>query len=267
MLDTPQLAQVAERRAHRLLPRTLDREEEYVLSLHSRGYLRGGALRGNPASVEDEHPVTDGLHLLQNVGGEDHRFRRSELAHEPANLEDLVRIQSAGRLVEDENIGVVDDGLREAGALPIAFGEVIDRPIGHLLEAALLNRPVDVLGTLAGGDTAGLRDELQVLHHVELGVERRALGEVPDIALHGYGVGVDIVPVDGGRARSREVVAGQYPKNGGLSRAVRPEEPEYLPLIHLEAHAPYRLYVSVALCDVGDPYHRLLFVTLRTVSR
>ena len=40
-----------------------------------------------------------------------------------AGLIDLLRIQSRGGLIENQNIRVMDDGLRQPDTLPVSFGE------------------------------------------------------------------------------------------------------------------------------------------------
>ncbi len=53
-----------------------------------------------------------------------------------ADLDDLRGVQPDGRLVEDEQLWLVQDGLRQPDALPIALGELADRPRQIAVQAA-----------------------------------------------------------------------------------------------------------------------------------
>ena len=68
------------------------------------------------AAVDDDRPRTDGVHLFQNVRRENDRLL---LAHPPDQVADLVlliRIQTIGRLVQHQDVRIMNDGLGETGA-------------------------------------------------------------------------------------------------------------------------------------------------------
>ena len=70
------------------------------------------------------------------------------LAHPPdqrPHLVLLVGIEPVGRLVQDQHVGIVDQRLREAGAMAEALGERVDRLVQHRFEEARLDHAVDRL--------------------------------------------------------------------------------------------------------------------------
>ena len=60
-----------------------------------------------------------------------------------AGLDDLLGVEAGGRLVEDQHVGVVQDGLGEADALAVALGELADELPAHVADAGLADRLVD----------------------------------------------------------------------------------------------------------------------------
>ena len=60
----------------------------------------------------------------------------SEILDQLADLADLIGIQSAGRLVENEQIGFMDEGVRKADALSVTFGKRADQFFLHLFQPA-----------------------------------------------------------------------------------------------------------------------------------
>ena len=52
---------------------------------------------------------------------------------------DLVRVQADGRLVQDDQFRLMHQRVRQADALPIAFGELADDAPAHIGQAALFH--------------------------------------------------------------------------------------------------------------------------------
>src|ERR1043166_6882454 len=72
------------------------------------------------ALMHDLHAIADAFHLRQNMRRQDHAVRAAELADQRADLADLVRIEPHRRLVENDHVRAVHDGLGDAHALLIA---------------------------------------------------------------------------------------------------------------------------------------------------
>ena len=62
-----------------------------------------------------------------------------------AHRDALPRIQTGRRLIEDENVRLVQNGLRQQQALLHAAGEAADRLAAHVGQADRAERPVDAL--------------------------------------------------------------------------------------------------------------------------
>ena len=78
-------------------------------------------------------------------------MRAAELANQLPGLDDLLRVEPGGRLVEDQHVGVVDDGLRQPDALPVALRELAAVAVGHVGHPGLLHHLVDAARDLARG--------------------------------------------------------------------------------------------------------------------
>ena len=76
----------------------------------------------------------------------------ARLADQLPRLDDLLRVEAGGRLVEDQDVGIVDQRLRQADALPIALRELAAVPLGHVVDARAAHDVVDPRLALGRGD-------------------------------------------------------------------------------------------------------------------
>ena len=79
------------------------------------------------ALVDDDDLLAGLLHLGQNVRAENDGVVAGETFDQIACFVDLLGIESCGRLVEDQHIGIVNDRLRQPDALAIAFRELAQK--------------------------------------------------------------------------------------------------------------------------------------------
>ena len=87
--------------------------------------------------------------LRKDVRAQHDRVVAGEAANQIARLDDLLRVEAGGRLVEDQHVRVVDDRLRQADALPVALRELAAVPVGHVGDARALHHRVDARLALA----------------------------------------------------------------------------------------------------------------------
>ncbi len=105
---------------------------------------RIGRVDGDDLALVDDHDPLAGLrHFRKDVRAQDDGVVAAELANQLAGLDDLLRVEAGGRLVEHQHLGVVNDRLREADALPVALRQLRGsggRPCRH---PRLLHHVVD----------------------------------------------------------------------------------------------------------------------------
>ncbi len=58
----------------------------------------------------------------------------SELFNQRTDFDDLVGVEADGRLIQDEDGRIADEGLGEADPLPVALGEIFNQPGVHILD-------------------------------------------------------------------------------------------------------------------------------------
>jgi hypothetical protein len=223
---------------------------ERVARQHAPRDLERRPLGHDAPEVEEHDAVAHLLHLLHVVG----RVQEREAALAPDReqlLERLVRdvgIEARGGLVEDEELGVVEQRPGEARPRLLAQGEVaeaLDRLLAELeaLEPALHGEP-----RRAGEQ----RVHAQVLAHREPPVHHRLGGGEAHPRQRRPLVALGIHAEHVHRARVRTDQAQDHVERRGPG-AVGAEEPQDLPAAQLERHVAEGVRAAKAL---GEAVHR-----------
>src|SRR5664280_1746835 len=223
-------------------------EEDRPLSEAPPDQLRHGAHLQDVAVVHDRHPVAQLGGLLHVVGGQHHRRAPllEPLDEVPERAPGL-RVQPRRRLVQEDQLGIVDERQCDRQALLLPAGEVHRPCLGAFPE-------VDRVDQLPGRHVMvkEAAEEVQELGHGESRVERHALELDPDALLDRLGMPADVQAEDLDRPGIRRAQALEDLDRGGLAGPVRTEHAEDLALADLEGDAVDGLDVPVVLLEVGD---------------
>ena len=183
--------------------------------------------------------VAEPLRLLHVVGGEQHRGPVvPELAQaRPDEVADL-RVEPGGRLVEDQHLGVVDEGTRDHEPAPHPARERLDPVPGPVGEGDEVEEGHEEgLQRLAGGPREVARVDPQVLHDREVGVEVVVLRNDADPRPHPAARSRHRLAEHGQLPAARRRMAEDHAKGRGLAGSVRTEQPEAPAPGHLEIDA------------------------------
>jgi hypothetical protein len=211
-----------------------------------------------PAVVEDDQPVAQALGLVHEVGREEDRLALLEqvlqpLPHQVARL----RVEAGGRLVEQQQVGVVDERAAEREA-PLHSARELARPGAGL---RLQRSEIEQLGHALVDQRAREAEvgavDAQVLGAGEVGIEAVELGDDADPLL-------GLANLRGQRHAERldrsAVGAGEAEADADrrrLAGAVRADHAETFARHDLEREVVDDGGVAVLLRQVGDAKKRL----------
>ncbi len=171
----------------------------------SRLDLGRGSGRQHLARAHRRQPV-EPLRFLHIGGGDHHAHALAARAHPVDQLPELParkRIDAGGRLVEDQQVGIMDETAAKPELLPHAAGQLLRRTIGkgrqpgaleklgdsHVpLGTGLSEQPAEKLDILADAE---IRIEVlaQSLRHIgDAGADRGAMRRILDVAVEDEGV-------------------------------------------------------------------------------
>ena len=199
--------------------------------------LAGRARHHRLTVVHHDHLVGEALGLEQEVRAhEDGLAALGHLVDEAEHRAGRLGVEARGRLVEQEEVGLVEHrpGQREAGAH--AGGVPADLQVEGVGDAEALRRLGDALVDQAGLHPEQRRRVLEVVGAGETVVERGAGRDDAAATAHLGALGVDlgIEPERAHRAAVGVQRPGHEPHHGGLARAVGTEQHGHGAPGHLE---------------------------------
>ncbi len=210
------------------------------------------ALGERPAVVDDLEVIAEPLGLVHEVRGEDDGLALAQqhaqlLPHLVARL----RIEAGGRLVEEDEVGIVHQGAREHEASLHAAGELLDAAVGARFQRREFQQPRDARLHLRAAQPEIAPVDDQVLAHGEIRIE------VVDLRHHAHpdatlprGLGNrESQQADAARVRAREPE--QHAKRGGLARAVGTQQPVALAARDLQVDARHHLAPAIPLANAA----------------
>ena len=174
------------------------------------------------ASVDDDDFVAEHFHLAEDVGGNEDGVVLAEALDEATDGANLIWVESVGGLVEDEELGVVNEGIGDSDALAKAFREGVDHLAADLLEAAFVEDIFQPPAQVVAVETFEFSTEGEVFLHPHVGVERDGFGEVSDFPACLERVALDVESGDGGAAFGRREKAGEHPDGGRFASSIWP---------------------------------------------
>ena len=169
---------------------------------------------------------------------------------------DLVRVEPDCRLVEDEQVRLVNHRVGEADPLAVAFREPPDDFFLHVAQAAQFEDIPDPFVHPASGNTLDRRAVAEILVHPHVRIQRDILRKIPDVLARPERLAENIPPGHFRAPGGRRKEAGQDLHRRALPRPVRPEETDDLAFGHLEINRVHSLHRAVTLCQLLHFDHR-----------
>ena len=218
---------------------------------------------------QNQDAGADGLHLAEDMAGQDDGVAFAQLLDQAAHLNHLRRVQPHGGLIQNDDLGAAQQRLGDAHPLAVPFGQVADQPGHHAGQAGAAGRlfhlglPPGPAHPFQGGGKA------EVFLHRHFGVEGRRLGQIAHAGPGGVRLLGQRVAADRHRPAGGGQVAGQDIHNGGLARPVGPQQAVDLPVLHREGQVFDRRPRAVHPCQMGyfDHWQHLSFRSMAIIDK
>ena len=199
--------------------------------------------------INNHNPVTDRLNLRQNMRGQNNGMALTKGLDQIPNFDDLLRVEADGGLVQNQNLRITDQRLREADALPVALGKIFDNAV---FDVGDFNTRADILQMRFHGllRLFELIAELQIRLHRHIQIQRRMLGKIADVLFGLDRIFQDVKTRNFRGAGGGRDVSGQDIHRRRFSSAVRPQKTQNFTFVYGEADAVYSMLAAVNFGEV-----------------
>ena len=111
---------------------------------------------------------------------EQNGVRGAQFLNHFSDFNDLNGVEPDGRLVQNKNFRIVDQGLGQSHSLLVAFGQAPDDAVAHVSQSALFQHAVHGGGNLLFGNVAQTGREFEEFGNRHVLIQRRSFGQVAD---------------------------------------------------------------------------------------
>ena len=184
-----------------------------------------------------------------------------EILDQIAHLPDLVGIEAAGGLVENEQIGFVDERVREPDALPVTFRKRADDFFLNLFQPAQLLHIADAFRDPAVRNAFQRRAVIEILSDAHVVIERHVFRHVTEVRAGLERLLENIETGDRGAPGSRRHKTREDPHRRAFPGAVRSEKPHDLAFAHLETQVLDRRLPCVAFREIFNFDHEAVILS------
>ena len=164
-------------------------------------------------------------------------------------------IEPDGRLVEDQHLGIIDDGLGQAHPLAIPLGQGADEPVLHVGDEAPVHHLRHPRPALPPRDALHLGHEVEVGGHPHVRVQGHVLREIADPLAHLQRLAEDVEAGHPRGAAAGRHEAGENAHGRRLPRPVGAEETHDGSRRHAEGHVANGGHGTVVLGQCLDFDH------------
>ena len=163
--------------------KTTDRNTHGIGSRGTSAKLIRGAVCDDFTAINDDRTGACSLYLFKDVRGKDDRLILTHALNESAHFMLLIRIKTVGRLIENQNIWVMNNALSQASAVTVTLGKGVHTLVTHAIEEADIQSGIDGLVPSRTMQSTQLCAEAKESSHTHIRIERSVFGQVADALL------------------------------------------------------------------------------------
>ncbi len=219
---------------------------------------RGIARNQHAAFVNNRHCLAEIAYVGNDVRGKNDDDVLPDRAQQIMETHPLFGIETGRRLIHDNQPGIAEQGLRDSEALLHAAGKAAQRLAPMLIKVGLLQQSFHRLAAFLGVGDALERGKLaQQIFRRDLGIQAEFLGQIAQHPAHRILLLEDVNLPQHGAAAIGFLQGSQGSHQGGLARAVRPQQAEH-PQGDIQRNALQRLgSIGITFGEVFDSQFHL----------
>lgn len=219
--------------------RCFDAEADGMVVAAAGPEFARGVVGQQAAAVDHQGAAAHERDFLEDVRGNHHDLAFREVLHQLPDLVLLIRVEAVGGLVEQEQLGIVEDRLGQRDAALEALGQGFDDAPALIPQLHAVHGAVDAPTFFPSAVVADGRDEGEKALDRHFSVAGSVLRQVADQLLCLARLVLHVEAEDAYAAGARREEAGKHLQGGRLARSVGAEETDDLSPVDAEAQVVY----------------------------
>ena len=174
-----------------------------------------------------------------------------QLPDQLPDLDDLRRIQTHGGFVQNDELGVTQQSLRNAHPLAIPLGEIADQAEPHRFQPSTVHCPEHLFAAFRLFDALQFGRKLQIFLHGHFRVEGRLLGQIAHAGFGSIGLLRQRMPRHRYLPAGSREISGQNVHDGGFSCTVWPQQAKDSAVLYRKGEVIHRQMSAVFFGKMG----------------
>jgi hypothetical protein len=222
------------------------------VAFHLAEKLFGCGVRDQCALGNEGDIGRGGFHVRDDVSGENHDPFAGEFRKKIAKAHALFGIESGSRLIDDEELGIVQQGLRDPDALLHASGVAAERAFANVAQIDEGEHFVDAAASGFCIQAFNCGHVFQEFERVQVGIHAEVLRQKSEHRSQGIGITGDVDSIPANRAFGGASDGREDAHQRGLAGAIGTEQSKHAGLqVETEsAQGPH--IAAIALADIVD---------------
>ena len=196
------------------------------------------------------------------MGGNNNDFVFGQIADQPPHMVLLVGVQAVGGFIQDQHLGVVQNGLSESHAAFEALGKRVNGLFADTAQINIVDNLFYPAVLLGAAITTNLGNKRQKLHDGHIRVAGRSFGQIADQGFGGHGVSGDVMTIDGDGARTGGEKSGDDFHGSGLAGAVWAEKSKHFTFGNRETEVVHSRKMLKFSCYMIDFDHVVICLSI-----
>ena len=139
----------------------------------------------HPALVDDRHVRTEVTHIGHDMGGQHHDHLFADFGQQVMETYPLLRVQTRRRFIDNDQLGITQQCLRDTEALAHTAGIAAQRFVAYVEEVGLLEKACDNFKPLfLVGQPLQLGEVVEHVPRRDLRINAEFLGQVAQLSAH-----------------------------------------------------------------------------------
>ena len=145
--------------------------------------------------IDNDNLVTYRTYFLHNMGTQENRMIFTQFRDQVTDLYDLFRIQSHGRLIQDQDLRISKHCAGKSHTLFVSFGQMLDQSFRYIHDLRGFHNVTKFFIFFGSLHLFQICHKIKIFSYFHIRIYRRLLRKISDARFCLFRVVIDIIPI------------------------------------------------------------------------